>query len=328
MHCNENLSVCLPTAVLDREPLITADGDKTVVSPSAVYMGGIGTFYIDLNTYNAEFVDRSHASILEATPTQEVVQNIILGDVSVLPLFTSIEKPVTKENLRIRVHSPISLDVTDGSGKRTGTTEVPGSDFKYVEESIPNSSYMEFGEGKYIFLDGDGEYIIDLHGLATGTFTLGIDTIVDDVVVGTVEYENIPVTEYTVGSLVVHGTASTSPLVLDVDGDGTSDSILSVGEVGPLEYIELIEEVVGQMDIAKNKEKKIEKRLDDIEDAIEKKEECTKKCDIPKLVKNIADEIDDFLNTIRKLNKKGHISHEDAQILVQMIENLRLLVIQ
>lgn len=323
MRCNENLSVCQPVAVLDREPLFTTDGDYTVVTPSAAYMSGVGTFYIDLKKQNAGFKkNREHASILETSPAQELVKNIVFDDTSVLPSFTSIKKPTREKNLRVRVHSPVSLDIYDINGLHTGVATSSTSDFIVLDEQIPNSFYMEFGEGKYIGLDGDDDYTISLHGLDTGTFTLGIDTIENDMVVGSVEYENIPVTARTTGQIMVQGNGSTTDLLLDVDGNGTVDAALGSDGTDPHAYAELMEDVIERMELSESAEKKIEKKLDDIGDALESDQ-------WQKHEKKILKKIDQLKEMIQKLGKKaGSISVSDAQKLISMIEQLKVLVIQ
>ncbi len=324
MKCNENLSVCLPVGVLDREPLVTRDGDETVVTASAAYMDSIETFYLDLGTHN-RFIEgnrnREHADILEVKSAQKLISNVISG-VDTLLQYVSTEKPSSSKSLRIRVHSPVSLDVYDSRGFHTGIATSSTSDLEAIDEQIPNSSYMEFGEGKYIGLDGDDAYTILLHGLDTGTFTLGIDTIEDDVVTGSVAYENIPVTASTTAQILVQSTGSTTSLTLDTDGNGTMDTTLTSARIDPRAYVELMESVLERMNISKSTKKKIEKALDEIEDALGSKYR-------ERNVKKIIKKIDELKETVQKFGKKkGSISIADAETLMQMIEQLNLLVLQ
>ncbi len=323
MKCNDNLSVCLPTPILDRLPLFTNDGDTTVVSPSATFIDGVGTYYVDLKKYNdTVFVGREHASILEAIPSQEIVQHIISEDTVSFPHFTSATKPNRGNSLRIRVHSPVSLDVYDSHRNHTGI--VSDDDLRFIEERIPNSSYMEFGEGKYINLDGEDTYTISLNGQSTGTFTLALDTVVDDSVSTSTVYENIPVTANTLAHLSFSPTTTDPVLVIDTNGDGVADETLHTGSHPDLHaYAELMEETLKQMDIASQTKKKIEKPLDDIEDSLKYLPLTLKQ------QKKIDKKLIELKETIQKLGKKKNtLSHSDAEVLISMVEQLRLLVVQ
>ncbi|TSC71459.1 MAG: Uncharacterized protein G01um101448_1168, partial [Parcubacteria group bacterium Gr01-1014_48] len=267
--------------------------------------------------------ERKHADILEVLSIQKLINALLENNLTTFPEFISTEKPKSAEigeRLRVRVHSPVSLDIYDSNGFHTGIATSSASDLRAVDEHIPNSFYLEFGEGKYVGLDGDDEYMISLHGLDTGTFTLGVDTIENDVVVNSVVYENIPVTMDTVGEILVQGTGSTTALSLDIDGNGSVDATLTSAETDPHDYAELMEEVLESMNLSKSTETKIEKPLDEIEDALEGTHWKTKK---------ILKKIDELKETVQKLGKKkGAISVTDAETLLQMIEQLRLLVLQ
>ncbi len=101
--CNQDKSMCTDQPFLDPQPLWTQDGDKTVVIPSAVAMGG-DEYYLDLPDYNDGLRrNRDHADILEATSTRSLIEKIIFGDTSVLPNHIYTDKPpVTDPTKRLR----------------------------------------------------------------------------------------------------------------------------------------------------------------------------------------------------------------------------------
>lgn len=52
--------------------------------------------------------------------------------------------------IRLSLHSPVKIDLYDTSNKHTGISTSSTPDFTLFEEQIPNSYYLEFGEGKYL----------------------------------------------------------------------------------------------------------------------------------------------------------------------------------
>jgi len=122
----------------------------------------------------------------------------------------------------ISVHSPVTLDVYDSQGRHTGP--IPGGDsagsgVSYIQNQIPNSYYLPFGEGHYVGLPADTKGNVKLSGQAAGTFTLDINTGAYKT-----EFKDVPVLPMSTASF---GLASTSPsLLIDYDGDGTIDDVL------------------------------------------------------------------------------------------------------
>ena len=91
------------------------------------------------------------------------------------PTFNSVfenSQPISFSNrVRLSIHSPVTIDAYDNEGNHTGKVCPVGSDFCYAEENILNSSYLEFGEGKYINLPEEEFEKVKLQGTDIGTFT-------------------------------------------------------------------------------------------------------------------------------------------------------------
>ena len=122
------------------------------------------------------------------------------------------------------MHSPLTLDLYDASGNHTGVSTTTNQ----VEEGIPGTYYMTFGEQKYVFADSDTTYNLVLDGYDSGTFTLIISESTGDNVISTISFNNVPVTPETVVALNVGADInSISELQVDEDGDGEADFSVS-----------------------------------------------------------------------------------------------------
>ena len=213
----------LELPVLDMEPQFTSLGDTTVVAASATADQSATSYYVDLAGYNGfANENRGHADILEAEPAEKLLSAIIQKTnlkLSVLPRFISTSIPeIYKTNSgameEISVHSPVALDIYDNQGHHTGLTA------SGVQNQIPNSYYLPFGEGKYAGVPADTMGKVVLSGEAAGTFTL-------DITKGgaKTEFTDIPVLPV---SMATFDLSSTAPMLrVDFDGDGTTDEIIS-----------------------------------------------------------------------------------------------------
>ncbi|MBI2120280.1 MAG: hypothetical protein HYT94_01490, partial [Parcubacteria group bacterium] len=133
--------------ILDHEPVLTSDGDSTVVTPSAIAMNTslIKTFYVNIKKQKKE-----HKNILESPALLEFVKNTIQNFTDIFPVDFTTAKPVATPDdspaLRLKIHSPVSLHIYNSLGEHTGIATTTGS-IKIVEKQIPNSYYFEMGEG-------------------------------------------------------------------------------------------------------------------------------------------------------------------------------------
>ncbi|MEI6480635.1 MAG: hypothetical protein WCO12_03925 [bacterium] len=236
-ECIENTTFCVKKTVLDREPILTEDGDKTVVSPSATDMG-VDTYYLNMKSVGKYTkIKPNHANILESNSSVKFIENIILQSNKVLPDYITIEKPVSiDKTLELMLHSPVSIDIYDEGGNHTGIVknQNPDSDLQMVEENIPGSRYIEFGEGKYVYLDSGKAYTVKLQGLDIGTFTLEAKLLSPD---GSTESESsfvdIPTSPKMQGEIIIASTTdsvSSTTIKIDVNQDSKTDINLSPGQ--------------------------------------------------------------------------------------------------
>jgi pimeloyl-ACP methyl ester carboxylesterase len=169
-----------------------------------------------------------HAQMLGQDGIRQKILNILSG--STLDVSTGlITQDMAKCNLNgraISIYSPLSIDVTDTNGNHSGL----GSDGVSIENTIPNADYSIFGDHKFVYLPTDeGQtYTISIAGTGTGTFTLTDATIENNLTTSMQVFSEIPVTQSLKGSVLI-GTVT--KLVLDTDGDGTTDTTLVPSQV-------------------------------------------------------------------------------------------------
>lgn len=248
--CPSSGTPCTPFSILDHEPLFTDDGDETVVVPSASSADGEEVYYLNLFQHNrlSELQrDRKHRDILEVEEVHELINKVIQRGLNELPKYISLEKPKAKKDLTLRMYSPVKIDIYDSLGSHTGLIQNPNSssDLMLIEEQIPNSSYYEIGEGKYVTLDTEDKYQIKLQGTAIGTFSLKIEETQNDTVIKTKEFTDIPITPITKATLTTQTVDTTSQLALDIEGDGKVDITLEENKkVDPLTNIKILQKII------------------------------------------------------------------------------------
>ena len=306
---------------LDLEPILTSEGDATVVSPSASAMATT-TYYFDMHAANmASSTSWVHANMLAAEPVQNLLQEIITQSPRSASFITTT-KPVAdaSKRLRVSVHSPVTLGVRDVKGRFTGVipNPDPASDIVIIVQEIPNSYYFEFGEGKYIGFDADEQYEVIMQGTDDGTFTLEIEEVQGDTVATTTTYSNIPVSTTTTAELRIQDIANKSALEIDEDSDGVVDETIEPDseEQTSHEQLEVFRAAVTALDIHKNIKKHLIARSFAVEKAIEK----NKKNSI-KRVKNILAQMEKY--TRGRTDKKRGILPADAQVLIGMLKEVR-----
>lgn len=203
-------------------PLFTFDGDGTVPVISSLMMDSgdqVHALWADLESIRSSEHAYGHADLMEAPAIQETVKNILRGS-SELPPHISAALPEEGGHdamLAFFLHSPASLSVADHQGNRD---EVNSG--AVLHEDIPGGVAGMFGDVSYVLVPADAPYDVTLDGQGTGTFTLDVQELGDGGVTASSTFAEMPVTERTLASLSVDGhVASTSPLAIDGDGDGT-----------------------------------------------------------------------------------------------------------
>ena len=204
-------------------PIFTEDGDGTVPVPSALMMTSgtnVKRYWVNLFSYNNETnSNRKHKDLFEIPSLEDFIKNIIKNSTSTLPAYISTTQPPTEtENKKLAffLHSPLTLQLTDSEGNITGLATDDS-----ITENIPDSTYGEFGEVKYIIVPEGSSYQLTMYGQASGTFSLDIQEISDGVVTTSSTIENVPTTASTFASLTISGGIETaSTLSVDENGDG------------------------------------------------------------------------------------------------------------
>ncbi|GEM_PF-6639999 len=261
--------------LLDYAPQFVVDGDGTVVVPSALAMGaGAEEYYVNIHDANIKNrllgvvgVSRKHSDILEIPQLEDFISNVI-QDISTLPQDIVTSLPSSSGNrLSFAVHSPVSLDLYDASGRHTGvsTSTNPYGDLQQIDEQIPNSYYMQFGEGQYAGTDGSGTTTVQLLGQSLGTFTFDVVETQGNTVVASTTFADIPVTASTTAFMSIdHLSSSTQPaLAIDINGDGTTDATISAGDgLTATELIGILKGIVKTLHLPAKKEQKLLKELD------------------------------------------------------------------
>lgn len=211
---------------LDHRSLKSLNGDGTVPIKSALFNQG-SSFVFDMGQYNKDTNKNiSHATILEAVPIQELITSIIERSTSASPYIKEKVLPNKSAMYRYGIHSPVTLDAYDEFGRHTGKKLIPGSDFYYVEESIPNSVYEEAGEGKYIHIkDPQGEIRLKMKGTDQGAFSFDIVKITQDKNELLALFEDVPIIK-DAGVELTMSSSSQYSLSMDMNNDGTVDQVI------------------------------------------------------------------------------------------------------
>jgi hypothetical protein len=337
--CVPDRTGCFKVNTFDRKPLYTEEGDETVVSSSATV--GSSTYYLDLkmikdNTKN-KFV---HKTILEASSTLDFVKNILLNSSSTLPEYITKEKPVsTDKTLELALHSPVSIDVYDSTGRHTGLIQNPNlnSDLQAFEESIPGSRYIEFGEGKYILLDEGTAYNVKLQGLDVGTFTLEVNTLSSGgETLSSSEFVDIPTSPDMKGEIQVSATSTGSSSVLikiDVNGDGKNDFTINPNaDFDPIVYLQILRKTVETFSASAKTKNEIYKKIDTIIKSLQKNKTKSAIIKIKQFSKDFAinqkhkvEEIDKKHKGDRDIKndrRKKKLNQADSEMMLQMLSQL------
>lgn len=316
---------CVSPYVLDQKPIFTVDGDKTVVEPSALYMEG-EKWWVNLPAHNGQLTllrrNREHKDILEVNELNSLLVSI-LKKIEFTPtnLVMSRSEPVdTSNRLRISIHSPVSIGSYDSLGNFTGKICSNTEDFCYIQEDIPNSSYLEFGEGKYINMFEENLKKVVLQGTGSGTFTFISEKVVPGGQTTASTFTDIPVTTQTQGEVVLNTITQALELKLDVTGDGTIDFTLApTAEFDPITFLQIIKATIDSFDIKPARKTTLSKRIDGIIKSIQKGK-------IPKAqlkaerFQNVLKE--KVVKPVPKKPKLQKLTNEDAEILIRMLETL------
>ncbi len=213
-------------------PIITEDGDGTVVVPSALVMGtstsNISRYWVDLADYDSVItLERNHPDILEVPQLRGFIEGQILNsNTTTLPqfIYNTPRAGSVEKKLHYFLHSPLSLDLYDNQGNHTGISTTTG----YIENNIPGAYYKRFGEVQYISAPASTVLHLHLDGQASGYFSLDIQEVEGQTITATSTFAHIPSSTSTIVTMdFTDGTiGGASPLRVDEDGNGAADITL------------------------------------------------------------------------------------------------------
>ncbi|MEI6346243.1 MAG: right-handed parallel beta-helix repeat-containing protein [bacterium] len=241
-------SLCNLRTTLRHDPVWSRLGDKTVMLASALGTPASfsplsdQTYFVDLSTYNAgRFrTSRNHADILEVPQVRSLLSSLLhtpqqSDEVasSALPEYVSRTSPISlpttspgsalPRQVRLSVHSPVTVDLYDEEGNHTGligdiasstsavattsTMATTSSPFLAYEESVPGSQYAHFGEAKYLsFIEpaplstgflATTPRLIQIRSTGAGLLTLDVEYLEGDMLLQKASFSDIPVTPFT-----------------------------------------------------------------------------------------------------------------------------------
>lgn len=221
-------------------PLFVEDGDGTVTTPSALMIASstqVKRYWLDLYSYNYDtHTTENHGTLFEVPQLGFFIKGLIESSTSTPPEYVLSAEPASRDTtkkLTFFLHSPLTLQLTDSSGAVTGIAH-DGT----VSESIPGSTYGEFGEVKYVTVPEGGSYNLSMQGQGSGTFALDLQESAGGTVVTTSSFVGVPVTEGTLASMnISDGVGTASPLMVDEHGDGGDVITLAPEAGGVVQYV-------------------------------------------------------------------------------------------
>ncbi len=313
--CSRLITVGDCSPYVDPEPMMTREGDKTVVYPSAIASNAQSLFF-NIRSFNQiERKNLDHKNILEAFPVKLFLESLILNT-NYTDQYISELKPEpdnTEEMIHIAMHSPASIDIYDSDGRHTGI--VPGTgDIQRYEESIPNSYYFELGESKYAGIPNDVGTDIKIRGTGAGTFTFVVEEREGETVKSTTTFTDIPVTPELQATYDPHATTPT--LAVDSDGNGTVDFSVSPGEnIDPTVFLQMFKKTIVSLKLPKIMERQLLQKVDKLIAIIKK--DSKKKEKLILAIQHYKRELEG-----RKWKKTRKLSLEQKAVLIVMMNSL------
>lgn len=235
---------------LDPDFKFVIDGDGTVVTPSALWMGDGEKYWVDLGTYNKNnpfktifgFLGVEHKNILEIPTLLSFIEDNVNNSVKPISeyeyLTTTVPPSPSDKRLQYSLHSPLTLDMyaeVDGQTLHTGV-----NDQGIVEQQIPGTVFKQYGDKKYIFTDEDMPTSIVMKGYAEGKFTFKVEEFQGNDSQGKIEFKDLPTNSQTQAMFsLTSNLESASDLKIDKDGDDDIDWTLEpkIGEIVTLDSI-------------------------------------------------------------------------------------------
>lgn len=251
---------------ISHRPDFSCDGDKTVLSASAVDYG-VHTDYLDMSAYEQDTGEHSiHFNMMENPEIISTIENIVTGSSAVTPHISAIKPSLASCSFKlIGTHSPVDLDVYDAQGRHVGIDDSHSTDVAIaIDTSIPGSDFIMIGDEKYALVPDAGVYTVHVDGTGTGLFTLDVASYTGGQVADYQAYANLPVSTELKATLTLDIQSTALPyLQIDVDGDGTIDQEVAPGEgTGPIAYLLAIRSTILDLHLSSKLEKSLIAKID------------------------------------------------------------------
>ncbi len=202
---------------------MSIDGDASVVVPSALVLQDnvqIERWWLNLFTYNDDAtINRDHKSILEVEETNDFIKQTVLVATSTNFTYLTNTPPVLdneEPRLMFQLHSPLDMSLHTSDGREVSSST----------ETIIGATYRRYGELQYISVPStEGDLVLSLQGLATGSFTLDIEEI-ENGDIKRQTYSAVPSSTSTKVQVPITSATDIAEavLLLDYEGDGITDA--------------------------------------------------------------------------------------------------------
>lgn len=216
-------------------PTVTSEGDGTVVYASALSSNG-EKYFFNLLQYNRNNKKIDHKNILNSSPVLSMIESLIKKAPFSENSFITLNKPQVLEDesrLMVSVHSPVTLGVYDINGNFTGIEPSDQDQGVYFfREEIPNSSYLFFGEGKYIIVPNNVDTLFALKGTGKGPATIKIQELSGETLNNIATFSNVLISTSTQAELKVDLVNGNVVLEIDKNADDVNDYTLTSSEPG------------------------------------------------------------------------------------------------
>ncbi len=244
-----NLGGCILSALIPRNVRrvsnalhMVIDGDGTVVNSSALWGNGatssVQRFWVNLDRFNYDNSQSyKHMDLFSVPQVDELITTILKTPATstvTLPaqyIVTSTSTLTsTEDRLDYLLHSPLTLGFKDSLGNYTGAaTTSPTTTIS----NVPGVQYDRIGELQFLSVPKSLSGQVVMRGYASGSFRLDVSATQGNTTLSTTSFAAIPSATSTRVTLNVSSTTPTtasSTLLIDFDGNGTTDASLPAAQ--------------------------------------------------------------------------------------------------
>lgn len=278
-------------------------GDSTVPSISASALSGATNLFLKVD----------HAS-LPSDPGVETVVRELLDDEDVPNVISATVKtsPFSAgSNFVAYTCSPVVMSIQDAQGNLDGI-DTRGDN----HTEIPNSDFFHFAKTEGVILAGDQQYNIDLTATAAGMFTLVINLNHSEENIGSIRFDNIPISSLTKAHLTLTFTNSTPIMAVDVNGDGTPEFSVSASQPPPpVSFISVLIDIISRLNAPIDLRNDFEHRLEEVSRQLDKQH-----------THPAIEQLNDIRRSIVSARAKNKITSADADLILSLIDHSLIII--